>query len=86
MEQSYKILFSDIGGVLLTNGWGHESREAAAKRFGIDYGEMDVFTTLYLMCMRWGKFPWMFILIRLCLIIPGIFREKNLKILCLPNR
>ena len=26
MEQPYKILFSDIGGVLLTNGWGHESR------------------------------------------------------------
>lgn len=41
MEQAYKILFSDIGGVLLTNGWGHESREAAAKKFGIDYGEMD---------------------------------------------
>ena len=42
MEQPYKILFSDIGGVLLTNGWGHESRQAAAKKFGIDYGEMDV--------------------------------------------
>ncbi len=42
MAQSYKILFSDIGGVLLTNGWGHESREAAAKKFGIDYGELDI--------------------------------------------
>jgi putative hydrolase of the HAD superfamily len=41
MEQSYRILFSDIGGVLLTNGWGYESREAAAKKFEIDYGEMD---------------------------------------------
>jgi putative hydrolase of the HAD superfamily len=36
-----KILFFDIGGVLLTNGWGHESRKAAAKKFGIDYTEMD---------------------------------------------
>ena len=41
MSQQYKILFSDIGGVLLTNGWGQESREAAAKKFGIDYNEMD---------------------------------------------
>lgn len=38
----YKILFSDIGGVLLTNGWGHESRKAAAVKFGIDYSEMGV--------------------------------------------
>jgi len=37
-----KILFFDIGGVLLTNGWGHESRQAAAKKFGIEYAEMDV--------------------------------------------
>jgi putative hydrolase of the HAD superfamily len=40
MGQQYKILFSDIGGVLLTNGWGHESRKAAAVKFGIDYNEM----------------------------------------------
>ena len=37
-----KVVFSDIGGVLLTNGWGHESRQKAAKQFGIDYEEMDV--------------------------------------------
>lgn len=42
MKHKYKILFSDIGGVLLSNGWGHESRIAAAKKFGIDYAEMDV--------------------------------------------
>ncbi len=41
MKNSYKILFSDIGGVLLTNGWGHESREAAAKKYDLDYTEMD---------------------------------------------
>lgn len=35
------ILFFDIGGILLTNGWGHESREKAAKKFGLDYDEMD---------------------------------------------
>jgi putative hydrolase of the HAD superfamily len=42
MPQKIKILFSDIGGVLLTNGWGHESRMAAAKKFNIDYEEMDM--------------------------------------------
>ena len=36
-----KIIFSDIGGVLLTNGWGHESREAAARQFNFDYNEMN---------------------------------------------
>jgi putative hydrolase of the HAD superfamily len=41
MKNQYKVLFSDIGGVLLSNGWGHESRMAAAEKFGIDYEEMD---------------------------------------------
>ena len=42
MKSSFqKILFFDIGGVLLSNGWGHESREAAAKHFGFDYTEMN---------------------------------------------
>lgn len=36
-----KVLFSDIGGVLLTNGWGHESRKAACNQFGLDYDELD---------------------------------------------
>jgi putative hydrolase of the HAD superfamily len=42
MEQSnFKVLFSDIGGVLLSNGWGHESREKAAKEFNIDFEKMN---------------------------------------------
>src|SRR6266404_6309380 len=32
------ILF-DIGGVLLTDGWGHESRRAAAAQFGLDWDD-----------------------------------------------
>jgi putative hydrolase of the HAD superfamily len=36
-----KIIFCDIGGVLLSNGWGHESRQAAAKLFGFDYEAMN---------------------------------------------
>jgi putative hydrolase of the HAD superfamily len=36
-----KILFFDIGGILLTNGWGHESRRKACEKFNIDYAEVD---------------------------------------------
>ena len=55
MAQYYRILFSDIGGVLLSNGWGHESREAAAKKFGIDYGEMDVLHDFIFNVYEMGK-------------------------------
>ena len=37
-----KVVFMDIGGVFLTNGWDHESREKAAKVFGFDYKEMNI--------------------------------------------
>ncbi len=37
-----KVVYMDIGGVLLTNGWGHESREKAAAKFDINYDEMNV--------------------------------------------
>lgn len=34
-------LFLDIGGIVLTNGWDHTMRQAAAETFGIDYEEMN---------------------------------------------
>jgi putative hydrolase of the HAD superfamily len=40
-KTNVKIIFSDIGGVLLTNGWGHGSRQKAAQVFGFDYEEMN---------------------------------------------
>ena len=36
-----KALFLDIGGVLLSNGWGQEARRRAAEAFHIDLAEMD---------------------------------------------
>ena len=36
-----KVVFLDVGGVLLSNGWGHESRQKAAEVFGLDYSELD---------------------------------------------
>ncbi len=43
MNQDKKMtcLFIDIGGVLLTNGWGHESRQLAAAKFALDLPEME---------------------------------------------
>ena len=35
-----KALFTDIGGVLLTNGWGSKGREKAAQHFQLDLAEM----------------------------------------------
>lgn len=40
-ESSYKALFLDVGGVLLTNGWDKHAREDAAKKFDIDLDEMN---------------------------------------------
>jgi putative hydrolase of the HAD superfamily len=46
-----KALLLDIGGVLLSKGWGRESRKLAAAQFGLDYDEMrdrhDVVSHLY---------------------------------------
>lgn len=38
---SIKALFLDIGGVLLTNGWDHQSRQLAAEHFGLDFDEFN---------------------------------------------
>jgi len=34
-------IFLDIGEVLLTNGWGHESRQLAAEEFNLDYNDFN---------------------------------------------
>ena len=36
-----KTLFVDIGGVLLTDGWAQPSRQRAAKRFSLNWVEME---------------------------------------------
>lgn len=40
-DQLITTLFVDIGGVLLTNGWGHQSRKLAAERFGLNLAEVE---------------------------------------------
>ena len=40
-SSSITALFLDIGGVLLTDGWGHVSRKLAAKAFDLNPEEME---------------------------------------------
>jgi putative hydrolase of the HAD superfamily len=40
MDKKITTIFTDIGNVLLTNGWGRESRQLAAKTFNLDLDEM----------------------------------------------
>jgi putative hydrolase of the HAD superfamily len=43
MKESHdiRVLFLDIGGVLLTNGWDREMRRRAAETFDLDFDEMN---------------------------------------------
>jgi putative hydrolase of the HAD superfamily len=54
---SIRILFFDIGGVLLTNGWGHESRQEAAKKFSLDYQEMEAMHKFIFNVYEIGNIP-----------------------------
>jgi putative hydrolase of the HAD superfamily len=40
-KEKIKYLFVDIGGVMLTDGWGHGSRKLAVKEFGLNPAEME---------------------------------------------
>ena len=48
-------LFLDVGGVLLTNGWDHSSRELAAKTFDLDPKEMAMRHNLVVDIFERGK-------------------------------
>ena len=41
MKPAIRILFLDIGGVLLTDGWDHQSRKRAAIEFNLDLVELE---------------------------------------------
>ena len=57
MDQSIPIttLFLDIGGVLLSNGWGHESRKLAAETFHLNEEEMESRHSLNMVKHEEGK-------------------------------
>jgi len=39
--KSITTIFFDVGGVCLTNGWDHISREKAAKKFSLDHEDLE---------------------------------------------
>jgi len=57
MVQRSKItcLFLDVGGVLLSNGWGHEFRKLAADHFQLNYTDMDYRHHLNMVTYEEGK-------------------------------
>lgn len=56
MESTHtKILFFDIGGILLTNGWGHQSRQEAAEKFGLDFTEAEALHNFIFNTYEMGK-------------------------------
>lgn len=57
MSNTNKIttLFLDIGGVLLSNGWGHTFRHQAAKKFNLDIPEMEERHGLMFVTFEEGK-------------------------------
>lgn len=48
-------LFVDIGGVLLTNGWEHQSRKLASMKFNLDLNEMEVRHNMFFDTYELGK-------------------------------
>lgn len=54
-NQNFTTLFLDIGGVLLSNGWGHEFRYKAAEKFCLDIPEMDERHSLMFVTYEEGK-------------------------------
>jgi putative hydrolase of the HAD superfamily len=41
MSTAIKTLFLDMGGVILSNGWGTASRKLAAEKFSLDFTELN---------------------------------------------
>lgn len=53
--ETIKVVFFDVGGVLLNNGWGHQSRQKAAQLFDLDYSEMEVLHSFIFNVYEIGK-------------------------------
>jgi len=57
MKKSISVttLFVDIGGVLLTDGWGHTFRKLAVKEFNLDPEEMEIRHSIVFETFEIGK-------------------------------
>lgn len=54
-KEKITTLFLDIGGVLLSDGWGHDFRQRAAEKFHLDKQEMEERHSLMFVTYEEGK-------------------------------
>ena len=74
-----RALFLDVGGVLATNGWDRESRELAARTFGLDLKEMDERHRLNFDTYECGKLTLAQYLARVVFYRPRSFSEQDFR-------
>jgi putative hydrolase of the HAD superfamily len=70
-------LFVDIGGVLGTNGWDTDSRQAAVEHFGLDAKDIDSRHRLMFELFETGKISWHDYLERVVFDVPRSFTEDD---------
>jgi len=75
--ESVRALFVDIGGVLGTNGWDSDSREAAVEHFGLDAKDIDSRHRLMFELFETGKISWHDYLERVVFDVPRPFTEDD---------
>jgi putative hydrolase of the HAD superfamily len=72
-----RALFVDIGGVLGTNGWDTDSREASVEHFGLDANDIDSRHRLMFELFETGKISWHQYLERVVFDVPRSFTEDD---------
>ena len=72
-----RALFVDIGGVLATNGWDTESREAAVEHFNLDEKLIDSRHRLMFELFETGKISWMQYMERVVFNVPRPFTSDE---------
>ncbi|MGA3024219.1 MAG: HAD-IA family hydrolase [Bryobacteraceae bacterium] len=72
-DTGMRALFVDIGGVLATNGWDTDSREASVEHFGLDARIIDSRHRLMFELFETGKVSWKQYLDRVVFNVPRPF-------------
>jgi putative hydrolase of the HAD superfamily len=85
LTTSITTLFLDIGEVLLTNGWGPESRHLAADKFNLDFNEFDTRHAIAFEICEIGKLTMDGYLDIAVFMNQEILQKKNSRSSCLLN-
>jgi putative hydrolase of the HAD superfamily len=72
-DRAVRALFVDIGGVLATNGWDTDSREASVEHFNLDARAIDSRHRLMFELFETGKISWKQYLDRVVFNVPRPF-------------